>query len=218
MARLDLTETTPRGMSPGGAAKGLLKLLLSPLITTRGPRGHVYLTFDDGPVRDYTPQILDVLDAHSVKATFFMVGVLIQRHPEIAAQVASKGHTVGYHSFLHRHARDLSLVEMIRDLKTIRNIPGWTGGRIGHYRPPYGELTLVRLLWCLANRTNVAMWSLESGDSITRTPDELVLRLSPDSVRDGDVILFHDDSKVTLEALPRILKNLGDAGFSFAAL
>ena len=76
----------------------------------------------------------------------------------------------------------------------------------------------MRLLWCLANRTNVAMWSLESGDSITRTPDELVLRLSPDSVRDGDVILFHDDSKVTLEALPRILKNLGDAGFSFAAL
>lgn len=218
MARLDLTETTPQGMSPGGAAKGLLKVLLSPLITIRGPRGHIYLTFDDGPVQKYTPEILDILDAHLAKATFFMVGALIQRHPKIAEQVASRGHTVGYHSFLHRHARDLSIAETIRDLETIRNVPGWAGGRIGHYRPPYGELTLVRLVWCLANRIKVAMWSLESGDSVTKTSDELVSRLSPEVVRDGDVILFHDDSKVTLEALPRILKNLAEAGFSFAAL
>lgn len=205
-------------MSPGGAAKGVLKWLLSPLMTIRGPRGRIYLTFDDGPVPQYTPQILEILEAHSVKATFFMVGVLIERHPDIAAQVVAKGHTAGYHSLKHRHARDLSIREMVRDLETIRAVPGWRGAPMALYRPPYGELSIVRLLWCLANRIHIAMWSLDSGDSDAPSADELVSRLSPASVRDGDVILFHDDSKVTLEALPRILKTLGDAGFSFAAL
>jgi peptidoglycan/xylan/chitin deacetylase (PgdA/CDA1 family) len=214
-----LTEGSAQGgMSPGGAARGLLKRLLSPLMTIRGPRGFVYLTFDDGPVPDYTPQILEVLEAHSVKATFFMVGALIERHPDLAAQVVAKGHTAGYHSFLHRHVRDLSIKDMVRDLETIRNVPGWTGAPMRHYRPPYGELSVVRLLWCLINRIGVAMWSLDSGDSAALTADQLVLRLSPESVRDGDVILFHDDSKVTVEALPRILQNLHEAGYSFAAL
>lgn len=205
-------------MSPGGAAKGVLKRLLSLLITVRGPRGFVYLTFDDGPVPEYTPQILEVLDAHSVKATFFMVGALIERRPDLAAQVVAKGHTAGYHSFLHRHVRDLSIKDTVRDLETIRNVPGWKGASMRHYRPPYGELSVVRLLWCLIHRIDVAMWSLDSGDSAALTADEVVFRLSPEFVRDGDVILFHDDSKVTVEALPRILQNLRSAGYAFAAL
>lgn len=213
-----MTEGASEGMSRGGAAKGLLKLLLSLLVTTRGPRGRVYLTFDDGPIPDCTPRILDVLDAHSVKATFFMVGALMQRHPGLAAEVVAKGHTAGYHSFQHRHARDYSIRDTIRDLETIRNVPGWTSGPIRHYRPPYGELTAVRLLWCLVNRIDVAMWSLDSGDSVIPSAEELVRQLSPEVVRDGDVILFHDDSKVTVEALPRILQNLRNAGFTFAAL
>lgn len=206
------------GMSPRGAAKTLLKGLLSPLMTIRGPRGSVYLTFDDGPVPQYTPQILEVLEAHAVKATFFMVGALIETHPDLAAQVVAKGHTAGYHSYQHRHVRDLSIRETVRDLETIRNVPGWRGAPMTLYRPPYGELSVVRLLWCLANGIRIAMWSLESGDSAVLTADELVSRFSPASVRDGDVILFHDDAKVTLEALPRILQSLRDAGFSFAAL
>ena len=206
------------GMPQRSAARDALKWLLSPLVMTRGPRGRIYLTFDDGPTPDSTQYILDVLDAYEAKATFFMVGTLMDRHPAVAADVLSRGHTVGYHSYKHLHAGQYSIRGSIADLETIWSRPGWPRGALRLYRPPYGELTSVRVLWCLAHGIKVAMWSLDSLDSITQSADALAQRLSADTVRDGEVILFHDDSKITAEALPQILLNLRNAGFTFAAL
>ena len=206
------------GMSRGSAIRRILKWLLSPVLLTRGPRGRIYLTFDDGPVPESTPRILDVLDTYGAKATFFMVGSQMKQHSSLVAEVRSRGHTIGYHSFEHHHAGAYSFRAELRDLASVREIAGGPRGAIRHYRPPYGELTLMRLAWCLTNRMSVAMWSLDSRDSFIRSPDELVQKVSPANVRDGEVILFHDDSEATLEALPRILQNLKNAGFSFASL
>lgn len=195
-----------------------VKRLLWPLVITRGPRGHVYLTFDDGPHPECTPAILDVLDSHRVKATFFMTGSLIEQYRGLAAEVVARGHTVGYHSYQHVHRSAHTIGSAIRDLESMRRFPGRLNTSIRHYRPPYGELSVVRLLWCLLHGVRVTMWSLDSQDSTINSADELVRRVSPETVRNGDVILFHDDYKVTVDALPLILKNLRSAGFSFAAL
>ena len=209
---------TPSDMPLRHSVEAVAIRLLWPLVLTRGPRGSVYLTFDDGPHSECTPLILDVLDSHRVKATFFMIGSLIDKHRALAAEVVARGHTVGYHSYQHVHRGAHTIGSAIRDLETIRRFPGLLRTSIRHYRPPYGELSIIRILWCLVHGVRVAMWSLDSQDSTINRADELAQRVSPETVRDGDVILFHDDTRVTVEALPLILKNLKSAEFSFAAL
>lgn len=200
------------------SVKDAAKALLSPLFMTSGPRGRIYLTFDDGPNPQFTPQVLDALDRYGAKATFFLIGKGIEAHPALAAQVAARGHAVGYHSYEHLHRRALTMAAAIRDLETMRTFAGRLGIPIALYRPPYGELSVVRLLWCLRHGVRVAMWSLDSGDATVESAETLVRNVSPETVRDGDIILFHDDSPVTAQALPRVLENLRSAGFDFGTL
>lgn len=206
-----------RGSRPR-SLKDTVKALLSPLLMTSGPRGRIYLTFDDGPNPQFTPQVLDALDRYGAKATFFLIGEDTETHPALAAQVVARGHAVGYHSYEHLHRRALTMAAAIRDLETMRTFADRLGIPIALYRPPYGELSIVRLLWCLAHGVRVAMWSLDSGDSTLESAETLARNVSPETVRDGDIILFHDDSPVTAQGLPRVLENLRSAGFVFGTL
>lgn len=200
--------------------KKLARRLIAPLLTERGPRGRIYLTFDDGPHPEGTPRILDALDAHGVKATFFMVGAAIEQHAGLARDVAARGHSLGYHSYDHVHAVNQTLPNALHDLRNMRVLEGkmHLTGRIALYRPPYGELTVSRLLWCLAHRVKIVMWSLDSLDWKSASSEEVAARVAPQLVCDGDVILFHDDALATPAALPRIIERLKAAGFVFGTL
>lgn len=187
--------------------------LLSRIALTRGPDDALYLTFDDGPDPRFTTAILDILDRYRVKATFFVIGKALAMYPDLAAEAVRRGHRIGGHSFAHRNLRDLTRTEIDNDIAQLDAL-----ARFRLYRPPYGGLSLAALLALNAAQKRIVMWSCESRDSFAKTPDEVIARLAPAKVRHGDIILMHDDTEVTVRALPTVLQNLIGAGFRFAPL
>ena len=187
--------------------------LLSRIALTRGPREAVYLTFDDGPDPRFTRPILDVLDRYRVQATFFMIGKAMAQHADIAAEVARRGHCIGAHSYAHRNLRHLSRAEIDTDIAQLNAI-----ANMRLYRPPYGGLSFTAVRALRAAGKRIVMWSKESRDSFATTHDEVVANLAPARVHAGDIILMHDDTELSLLALPTVLQNLTAAGFRFAPL
>lgn len=197
-------------MSALAAAKAWL---LPHIALTRGPDDALYLTFDNGPDPRFTGAILDVLDHYRVKATFFVIGKALAMYPDLAADAARRGHRIGGHSFAHRDLRTLSRAEIDADIAQLDAL-----ARFRLYRPPYGGLSVSALLALYAAKKRIVMWSRGSCDSFTTTPEEVVAALAPTAVQPGDIILMHDNSGVTLHALPTVLQNLIGAGFRFALL
>lgn len=201
---------------PIAAARSLLKTLLWPLIRWRGAGPHVYLTFDDGPSTVGTQPILNALDAAGVKATFFLSGSEIVKHPALARAVRERGHCIASHGYEHRHAADMSWREQILDLRRMRDLSAEYDLGITCYRPPYGELSIARILWCAMTGTRIIMWSLDSGDSREGAAQNLARLATAQAVVRGDILLFHDDSAVTAELLPGILERLKLGGSMFS--
>ncbi len=196
----------------------LLRWLLSPLLCYRGATECMYLTFDDGPHAEVTPRVLDVLDQRRVKATFFMIGQEMERHPELVAQVRDRGHAVAMHGFAHRHCADMSWREQLDDLRRMRAVAQRFAVPLRSYRPAYGELSLLRIVWCALHRVRIVMWSFESRDSFVANSSELEARVLPQALAPGDIMLFHDDTPSTAQALPRLLERLQSAGLRFGLL
>lgn len=150
-------------------------------------------------------------------ATFFMNGEEAEKHPQLARRVAAAGHAIGFHSHRHPHMRRLSGPEQREELREITRLERLVERSIRLYRPPYGELTLAQLGWCLARRIRVVMWSLESGDSFAADAGEWARHTSA-ALRGGDIVLLHDDTAVAIEGLPLILEGVTRAGLSFGRL
>jgi len=198
--------------------KALLRKLLSPVLRYRGDAPGLYLSFDDGPHPVVTPQVLDALERGGVKATFFMIGQEMERHPALVAEVRERGHAIALHGFTHRHCSDMSWREQLDDLRRMRAVAARFGVRLRSYRPAYGELSVLRIAWCLLNRVKIVMWSFETRDSFVQQASELEARVTPQALTDGDILLFHDDTPVTAQALPRLLDNARAAGLRFGVL
>lgn len=192
--------------------------LLRPILVERGPRGAVYLTFDDGPHPEYTPKILLALARHNAKATFFMVGAEMERYPDVVAAVAAQGHAIGYHSYAHQRLTKTSLRDMLADLRHMDVVMSGVGKRPTLYRPPYGTLSLIAMLLHFIRRKKIVMWSLDSRDAFAANSAVVIDKIKGTTIRDGEILLFHDDSTVTAEALPAILDHLSASGHRCAAL
>lgn len=126
------------------------------------------LTFDDGPSNELTPAVLNILDEHNVKATFFLKGTSIIGRGDFVRRISAGGHEIGSHGFRHLHSWKVS------PIRTIVNITqGWEtidaalGIRRNVYpfRPPYGKLNLVCLLYLWFRRAPIIYWTLDSGDT-----------------------------------------------------
>jgi peptidoglycan-N-acetylglucosamine deacetylase len=200
------------------AMKCLAKWLLRPVLRYRGPSGVVYLTFDDGPNPEWTPRVLHALDHYGVKATFFMVGEKMALFPSIVGQVKERGHAVALHGFTHRHCSDMSWREQLLDLHLMTDVAEHFDVPMRGYRPAYGELSLPRVLWCVWRRVLIIKWSFESLDSFFTLASELEERVIPQALRDGDILLFHDDLAITAQALPTLLARAQGAGLRFGTL
>ena len=175
----------------------------------------VYLTFDDGPVPEVTPWVLDTLQHFGAKATFFCIGKNIAAHPDLFARLRAEGHAVGNHTWDHPSGWRTTRRSYYRNVLACQDLT-----TTGLFRPPYGRIT-NRQLAALRKRFHVVMWDVLAYDFEDRYTDrsrnDEVLR----QVRPGSIIVFHDSLKCAERmraSMPVVVEKLLAEGYRFAVL
>lgn len=191
--------------------------VLFPGVTWRVPSSKkcVYLTFDDGPIPEVTPWVLDILEQYGVKATFFMVGDNVRKHPDVYRMVIERGHHVGNHTFNH--------IQGIRYLTknyvaNVEKAAGYISGRL--FRPPHGHMRVPQLLR-LRKEYRIVMWDVVTRDYNRKLSPERVLENVKRYARNGSIIVFHDSLKAENNmrwAMPRAIAWLKEQGYEFKTL
>ncbi|MDR2954917.1 MAG: polysaccharide deacetylase family protein [Prevotella sp.] len=172
----------------------------------------VYLTFDDGPIPEITPWVLDVLDKYDVKATFFCVGDNVHKYPDIYKMVLDRGHQVGNHTFNHiQGIRKFSKRYLHNTMLASRHIES------NLFRPPHGHMRISQF-FTLRRKYQIVMWDVVTRDYSKRMTPEQVLDNVKKYTRDGSVIVFHDSLKAEKNmkyAMPRSIEWLKEQGYTF---
>jgi len=181
----------------------------------------LFLTFDDGPIPEVTPRVLQILKDFNAKATFFCIGKNIQENPGILAQIISDGHTLGNHTFNHVNGWKVKSENYLEDvLKCNRQFRQSTNQEVSLFRPPYGRIKPSQYS-SLKTQYSVIMWDVLSGDFDKKTTKEECLDNVLANVREGSVIVFHDSLKAREKlffALPKVLKYFTEKGYTFKAI
>ena len=204
-------------------------------------RPRLYLTFDDGPIPEETPWVLDQLAAYGARGAFFCVGDNLARYPEIARAALAAGHRLGNHTQHHRSAWNtpraeylasvaecqkllaeiqrsaVGLLPAVEDLLPVKQLAGQDKPL---FRPPYGRLTWP-VLRQLRPHYRVVMWSLLTRDYDPDLAPERALRLALAATRPSDIVVLHDSRKASRSLrflLPRLLAHYSELGYEFAAL
>ena len=172
----------------------------------------VYLTFDDGPIPEITPWVLDLLDKYNIKATFFLVGDNVRKHPEEFKMIVERGHRVGNHTFNHISGLKYLSYNYLENTNKADELINST-----LFRPPHGWMRWAQYM-VLSHRYTVVMWDLVTRDYSKRLNGRQVLRNVKKYVRNGSIITFHDSIKSEKNmkyALPRAIEWLLEQGYEF---
>lgn len=183
-------------------------------IKRRG-RKLIYLTFDDGPVPEVTPWVLDTLDRLGIKATFFLVGDNVRRHPELLEQIKQRGHAYGNHTMHHLQGMKVTSKRYLRDITEADTLIGSS-----LFRPPHGIMRWAQAA-ALKNHYNIVMYDLVTRDYSKKLSPQEVLDNVKTYARNGSVIVFHDSLKAKDNmqfAMPRAVKWLREQGYEFGTL
>lgn len=199
----------------------LLELLPQRIVQVRGDAagGARYLSFDDGPHPEHTPQLLDLLAAHAVQASFFLVGKRVEQYPAVVERIVAAGHLIGNHSWSHEHFGHQPLGEQLAELERTDTVLARFDGRARHrIRPPQGSLPLPLLVSLARRQRSVAYWSYDSMDYREPPVAELVASFRSVPPVAGDIVLMHDDSALARNALMVLLPEWCAEGQVFRAL
>ena len=172
----------------------------------------VYLTFDDGPIPEITPWVLDVLDKYNIKATFFCVGDNVRKHPDIYQMVQDRGHVVGNHTFHHLQGLKVKKKTYVKDVEDAAKFI-----RSKLFRPPHGHMRLPQF-YALRKKYKIIMWDVVTRDYSRLMSADEVFETVKKYTRNGSIIVFHDSLKSgnrMKESLPRSLDWLIEQGYSF---
>lgn len=171
------------------------------------------ISFDAAWGSAHTEGIMEILDRYDVKTTFFLVGFWAEKHPELVAELVARGHEIGNHSATHPHMSQLSAAQIREELRQcselVRSI---TGKPTTLFRPPYGEYNDTVIRVGREEGYECVQWNVDSLDWKNLGTDNMV-RQCIKEVHPGDIVLFHNDSKYILEALPQILEYYTQAGY-----
>jgi peptidoglycan/xylan/chitin deacetylase (PgdA/CDA1 family) len=219
-------EATPKpATSPNRAKEAAEKtpaLPKEPAITfssvhVDGP--YIAMTFDDGPSATLTPKLLDILAAHHIKATFFVLGEMAVEHPEILARAAQEGHEIANHSWSHPNLAKMSQENVRSQLqRTDDEIKTATGKRPTLFRPPYGSITEHEKRWIHDQfGYDIILWDVDPLDWKRPGPAVVRSRILKET-RLGSIVLSHDIHPGTIEAMPSTFDQLEAKGFKFVTV
>lgn len=175
----------------------------------------LYLTFDDGPIPDITPQVIKLLANHNAKATFFCIGENVHLYPEIFEALKADGHAVGNHTHNHLNGWKTGDYAYFRNALTSAKLI-----ESDLFRPPYGRIKRSQSA-VLKSRYKIVMWDVLSGDFDPQTSNEQCLSNVTNNAKPGSIIVFHDSLKAgekMLYALPKVLEHFAGLGFRFECL
>lgn len=172
----------------------------------------VYITFDDGPIPEATPFVLDTLDRFGIKATFFMVGDNVRKHPDIYRMVVERGHRIGNHTFNHIGGFRYLTTNYLANTDKANELL-----QTNLFRPPHGWMRWLQYN-ALARRYRIVMWDVVTRDYSKRITAEQVVENVKHYVRNGSIVTFHDSLKSIEKlktALPESLQWLREQGYEF---
>jgi peptidoglycan/xylan/chitin deacetylase (PgdA/CDA1 family) len=172
----------------------------------------VYLTFDDGPIPEITPWVLDLLDKYQIKATFFMVGDNVRKHPKEYQMVVERGHRIGNHTFNHISGLQYLSHNYLANTNLADDLI-----HSNLFRPPHGWMRWEQYM-VLKKHYKIVMWDLVTRDYSNRLDGPQVLAKVKKYVRNGSIITFHDSIKSEKNmkyALPRAIEWLKEQGYEF---
>ncbi|MBP3656906.1 MAG: polysaccharide deacetylase family protein [Clostridia bacterium] len=171
------------------------------------------ISFDAAWGRANTESILDILDQYDVKTTFFLVGFWAEEHPDLVRELVARGHEIGNHSATHPHMSQLTAAQIRDELKKTSDlVASITGTPTTLFRPPYGEYNDAVVRISREEGYECVQWNVDSLDWKNLGTDNMV-RQCTKNVNPGDIVLFHNDSKYILEALPQILEYYTNEGY-----
>lgn len=173
----------------------------------------VYLTFDDGPIPEVTPWVLDVLETYGVKATFFCVGDNVRKYPHLFDELLAKGHRVGNHTFNHLQGWLTLPGKFLQNTVEAHHLI-----QSPLFRPPHGHMIFPQPAFLRKNGYKIIMWDVVTRDYNVKLPPEQILQNVKKYTRDGSIIVFHDSLKAEKNmkyALPRSIKWLKEQGYHF---
>jgi len=178
----------------------------------------IAISFDDGPAENYTPEILELLGKNNIKAAFFCIGNRVANNEGLLRKIYAQQHIIGNHSYSHHTMFDLfSTKKMCADLNMMDEVTAKTiGVKPRLFRPPYG-VTNPAVKKAIINGNYIPVgWSIRSLDTVIKDKQKLFSRISP--LQPGDIVLFHDTSKITLDILQTFIDHVHRSGYTFVRL
>ncbi len=175
----------------------------------------IFLTFDDGPVPEATPFVMDTLENYNAKATFFCIGNNVEKHPDIYAQIIKRGHATGNHTWSHVNGWKTKTQQYLEEVSLCAQ-------KVNSvlFRPPYGKISRPQIK-ALTPHYQIIMWDVLSYDYDSEVSPEKCAANVLKNIRPGSVVVFHDSVKAFKNmsyALPLVLKELSLQGYSFDAI
>lgn len=175
----------------------------------------IYLTFDDGPIPEVTPWVLEQLEKFDAGATFFCVGDNIRKHPETFQQIISAGHSIGNHTYNHLNGWKTPVEDYLQNVDQFEALyPA------NLFRPPYGRIKKAQADRILQNH-RIIMWSVLTRDYSAALSPEKCLKNALKNTQSGSIVLFHDSLKAKKNlqyVLPRYLEHFSRKGYRFEKL
>lgn len=180
----------------------------------------IYLTFDDGPIPEITPWVLDQLAAYNAKATFFCIGDNIKKHPEVFQQIVKNGHSIGNHTFNHLNGWSFKSDEYLKNILLADSyLPSNYSPKL--FRPPYGKISPKQSKVLRSLGYKIIMWNVLSGDFDQKIDAKKCTKNVLNNIKNGSIVVFHDSIKAyprLKETLPIILKELSNRGYRFKTI
>lgn len=187
-----------------------------PIYCVETDKKQIAISFDAAWGNDDTENLINILKEYDVPATFFVVGAWVDKYPESVKQLSDAGHMVQNHSNTHPYMTGLSSQQMIDELESCnQKIEAITGTRPTLFRPPYGDYNNSVIETVESVNMYAIQWDTDSLDWRDDATSESICKRVTSKVKNGSIVLFHNDAEHTPEALPTILKCLKDEGYEF---